>query len=196
MRKSEPRRPSGRPGFIRCTRKPLWELACRVAASLRWRPDSRPVSPRCTQSNCGSEPAREGGLIADLFLSGVHIHSCGNGRLWFRPYGHPFFKRQKGTKRLRPKRPAPRLGSAFLRSGIHLGASPPVGFASTSSRCVRLRRTALRAYPPDERLHSASRYRAGRSTSKARSRSKAAGELTLGLLSGGVVSAAGCRTRL
>jgi hypothetical protein len=29
----------------------------------------------------------EGGLTADkLFIVGVHIHSCGNGHLWFRPY--------------------------------------------------------------------------------------------------------------
>src|SRR5471032_1772051 len=41
----------------------LWELAC-----LRRRPASRPISFGCTQSNCGSEPAREGGLTADLSL--------------------------------------------------------------------------------------------------------------------------------
>jgi len=111
---------------------------------------------------CGSEPACEGRLIADLSLRGLHIHSCGNGRLWFRPYCDSLFfqtgnAKKSKQKKARPERPAPRLGSAFLRSGIHLGASPPVGFASTSSRCVRLRRTALRAHPPDERLHSASR---------------------------------------
>jgi hypothetical protein len=44
----------------------LWERAC-----SRRRPDSRPVFCRCTQFNCGSEPAREGGLIADLFSTGV-----------------------------------------------------------------------------------------------------------------------------
>ncbi len=37
----------------------LWELARRVAASLRWRPVSRPIFPGCTQSNCGSGLARE-----------------------------------------------------------------------------------------------------------------------------------------
>ncbi|CAI8939053.1 hypothetical protein EMIT0162MI3_30723 [Pseudomonas chlororaphis] len=35
----------------------------------------------------------------------------------------------------------------FPRSGVHQGASTPVGFASTSIRCPRLRRGALRAIP-------------------------------------------------
>jgi hypothetical protein len=123
------------------------------------------------------EPVCEGGLIADLSLRGVHIHSCGNGRLWFRPYGDSLFfqtPKKSKQKKARPERPAPRLGSAFLRSGIHLGASPPVGFASTSSRCVRLRRTALRA-PPQMNASTPPPEGAGRSK---------AGELTLGLLSG------------
>ena len=77
----------------------------------------------------------------------------------------------------RPERTAPRLGSGFLRSGIHPGASPPVGFASTSSRCVRLRRTALRAHP---RMNTSTQPSEGAGGS----RSRAAGELTLGLLSG------------
>src|SRR5471032_415083 len=42
----------------------LWELAC-----LRRRPASRPISFGCTQSNCGSELAREGALPADPYLS-------------------------------------------------------------------------------------------------------------------------------
>jgi hypothetical protein len=67
----------------------------------------------------------------------------------------------------------------FLRSGIHLGASPPVCFATTSSRCVRLRRTALRACP---QMNASTQPAEGAGRSKARSR--AAGELTLGLLSG------------
>ncbi|PMZ00834.1 hypothetical protein C1Y08_18950 [Pseudomonas sp. FW306-02-F02-AA] len=59
----------------------------------------------------------------------------------------PFGRRPKGSKGLRPKRTAPRLGSAFPHSGVHQGASPTVCCATTSSRCVRLRRTALRANP-------------------------------------------------
>ncbi|GEM_PF-2269418 len=37
---------------------------------------------------CRSWLAGDGGLWADQSLAGgVHIHSCGNGGLWFRPYG-------------------------------------------------------------------------------------------------------------
>ena len=113
-------------------------------------------------------------------FDGVHIRFCGNGHLGFRPYGDSLFlqaPKKSKQKNARPKRPAPRLGSAFLRSGIHLGASPPVGFASTSSRCVRLRRTALRACP---QMNTSTQPSEG----AGRSRSRAAGELTLGLLSG------------
>jgi hypothetical protein len=42
----------------------------------------------------------------------------------------PFFKRQKGTKRLCPWRTALRLGSVFPRYGVHPGASPTVCFAA------------------------------------------------------------------
>ena len=121
----------------------LWELAC-----LRRRPDSRPISRRCTPIHCGSEPARDDGLTADQSLAGVHIHFCGNGHLGFRLTAtHFFYKRPKVTKTLRPKRTAPRLGSAYPCSGVLQGTSPTVCFATTSSRCVRLRRTALRAHP-------------------------------------------------
>ena len=118
-------------------RSKLWERVC-----SRKRPGSRPFSFRCT------------------YPSGVHIRCCGNGHLGFRPYGDSLFLQapKKSKQKIHsPRRPAPRLGSVFLRSGIHLGASPPVCFATTSSRCVRLRRTALRACPPDECLHSACR---------------------------------------
>jgi hypothetical protein len=46
----------------------LWELAC-----LRRRPASRPDFHGCTRFNCGSEPAREDGLTADLALADVLI---------------------------------------------------------------------------------------------------------------------------
>jgi hypothetical protein len=42
----------------------------------------------------------------------------------------PFFKRQKGTKRLCPWRTALRGGSVFPRYGVHPGASPTVCFAA------------------------------------------------------------------
>src|SRR5471030_1454225 len=50
----------------------LWELAC-----LRRRPASRPISFGCTQSNCGSELAREGGLPANPYLSDALGPICG-----------------------------------------------------------------------------------------------------------------------
>ncbi|MNR08913.1 hypothetical protein D3C85_1250910 [compost metagenome] len=53
----------------------------------------------------------------------------------------------KSKQKALPRRTAPRWGSVFPRYGVHQGASPTVCFATTSSRCVRLRRTALRAYP-------------------------------------------------
>ncbi|WP_310351684.1 hypothetical protein, partial [Pseudomonas sp. BE134] len=59
------------------------------------------------------------------------------------------------------------------------GYCPPVGFASTYMQRVRLRRTALRATP---RMNTSTQPPEGAGRSKARS--KAAGELTLGLMSG------------
>jgi len=46
--------------------------------------------PDVPGSNCRSEPARDNGLIGGKCLAGVHIHSCGYGCYWFRPYGQPF----------------------------------------------------------------------------------------------------------
>ncbi|CAI8916885.1 hypothetical protein EMIT0194MI4_40299 [Pseudomonas sp. IT-194MI4] len=58
----------------------------------------------------GARLAREGGLMAGRVFDGVHIRFCGNGYLWFRPYGDSlFYKRlKKEAKNARPKRPAPR----------------------------------------------------------------------------------------
>src|SRR3546814_16698430 len=57
------------------------------------------------RSNCGSEPARDGGLIAGKELvDWVHIRCCGNGGVWFRPYGGALSKRAKVTKALRTER--------------------------------------------------------------------------------------------
>ncbi len=112
---------------------------------------------------------------------GVYIRCCGNGGWRFRPYGDSLFlqaPKKSKQKNARPKRTAPRLGSAFPRYGIHQEASPTVCFATTSSRCVRLRRTALRA---NLLMNTSTRPPEGAGGS----RSTAAGELTLGLLSGG-----------
>jgi hypothetical protein len=122
------------------------------------------------QSHCGSEPARDGGLRVGLFLDGVHIHSCGNGHLGFRPYGDSLFfqtPKKSKQKKARPERPAPRLGSAFLRSGIHLGALPSGLLRyDLHAMCSTASNGAARQ-SPDEHLHSASR-RGGQSKIKSR----------------------------
>ena len=72
---------------------------------------------RMYQIHCGSEPARDGGLTADLSLVGVHIHSCGNGHLGFRPYGGSLGK-APSNQGLLPLSfgPSPRLRVPSLRS--------------------------------------------------------------------------------
>jgi hypothetical protein len=87
----------------------------------------------------------------------------------------PFFKRQKGTKRLAPYvRPLAKARGSFVPAFIR-GHCPPVCFATTYMQRVRLRRTALRATP---RMNTSTQPADGAGGSKA------AGELTLGLLSG------------
>ncbi|MNR38348.1 hypothetical protein D3C85_1564430 [compost metagenome] len=65
-----------------------------------------------TTDPCGSEPAREGGLTADLyFVDCVHIRFFGNGHLWFRPDGESLFlqaPKKSNPKNARPERTAPR----------------------------------------------------------------------------------------
>jgi|GEM_PF-6874324 len=58
------RRPDSRPISPGCTGSNCGSEAC-----PRRRPDSRPISPGCTGSNCGSWLACEGGLTADPYLS-------------------------------------------------------------------------------------------------------------------------------
>jgi hypothetical protein len=49
---------------------------------------------------CGSQPAGDGVLTDDLlFANRVHIHSCGNGHLWFRSYSESLGRTER--------RPAP-----------------------------------------------------------------------------------------
>ncbi len=48
----------------------------------------------------------------------VHIHFCGNGGYWFRPYGGSLWKSAKVSKALLPYHSVPRLGSACPQSGI------------------------------------------------------------------------------
>ena len=66
---------------------------------------------------CRSWLASEGGLIADHSLSGVHIHFCGNGCCWLRPYGVSL-GRAPSNQGLLPLSfgASPRLGMPSLRS--------------------------------------------------------------------------------
>ena len=83
----------------------------------------------------------------------------------------------KVTKGLAPYvRPLAKARGSFAPAFIR-GHCPPVGFASTYMQCVRLRRTALRAHP---RINTCAQPSEGAGGS----RSRAAGELTLGLMSG------------
>ena len=100
---------------------------------------------------CGSRPAGDGVLTDDLlFANRVHIHSCGNGRLWFRSYSESLGKTER--------RPAP-SNQGLLP--LAFGASLMLGMPSLRSCSVGpLRRTSTR--PLD-----------GARKSKARSKAKA-----------------------
>ena len=133
----------------------------------------------CRSWLVGAPHRSEGGLTADLcVVDRVHIRCCGNGGLGFRPYGESLLSNAtKGTKRSRPGvRPLAKARGSFTPVSIR-GHCPPVGFASTYMQRVRLRRTALRATP---RMNTSTQPSEGAGGS----RSKAAGELTLGLMSG------------
>ncbi|RAI72198.1 hypothetical protein DOZ80_01230 [Pseudomonas fluorescens] len=97
---------------------------------------------------------------------------------------------QKEPKSLAPNvRPLAKARGSFAPAFIR-GHRPPVGFAGTYMRCVRLRRTALRANP---RMNASTQPAEGAGGS----RSRAAGELTLGpvgasLLAMDVNDNAGC----
>jgi len=137
-------------GFART----LWEIACDGGLIADQSLAGVPIY-------CRSWLASEGGLTADLYFVGrVHIRCCGNGGLWFRPYGESLLANApKGTKRSRPERPAPRLGSAFLRCGIHPGALPSGLLRyDLHAMCAAAPHGAARQ-SPDEHLHSASRWR-------------------------------------
>jgi len=64
-------------------------------------------------------------VLALHFLDGVHIHSCGNGGLGFRPYGGSLLKSAKVSKTLLPHHSVPRLGSACPNEGIDPWAYRP-----------------------------------------------------------------------
>ena len=86
-------------------------------------------------------------------------------------------KKKISKKRLAPSvRPLAGARGSFAAVSIR-GHCPPVCFATTYMQRVRLRRTALRATP---RMNTSTQPSEGAGGS----RSKAAGELTLGLMSG------------
>ncbi|AZE15129.1 hypothetical protein C4K09_0641 [Pseudomonas chlororaphis subsp. aureofaciens] len=89
-----------------------------------------------------------------------------------------FYKRLKSKQKRLPLRTA-FAALRFPRSGVHQGASTPVGFASTSIRCPRLRRGALRAIPL---MNTSARPPdgAGGSRSKAKAKAKAGRDLPVG----------------
>ena len=110
----------------------------------------------------------------------VHIHSCGNGHLGFRPDGDSLFlqtpKKSKQKNACSYVRPA-RWGSGFLRCGIDPGAAPPVCFAAPPLAVFGCAKRSLRSHARINPSTQPSDVARG-------SRSRAAAELTLILLSG------------
>ena len=93
-----------------------------------------------------------------FWVDRVHIHCCGNGGLWFRPYGEALFSNAKKVpKKARPERPAPRLGSAFLRSGVHPGTLPSGLLRDDLHAACSTASNGATRHSPDEHLHSAFR---------------------------------------
>jgi hypothetical protein len=95
-------------GLISGEHDPLWELACRVAASS------------------------DGGLTADLgFVDRVHIHFCGNGHLGFRFYSESLGTAPSNQGLL------PLAFGASLRLGMPSLRSCSVGRRDRPSMAVR-----------------------------------------------------------
>src|SRR3990167_5649806 len=132
-------------------------------------------------SFCGRWPVSDGGLRADhVVVDRVHIHSCGYGGWRVCPFRGPlfFFTPQKVSKKRLAQnvRPLAWARRSFAPVSIR-GHCPPVCFATTYMQRVRLRRTAAPAPP---RMNTSTQPPDGAGGS----RSRAAGELTLGLMSG------------
>ncbi|MFJ2530391.1 hypothetical protein [Pseudomonas helmanticensis] len=108
----------------------------------------------------------------------VNIRCCGDGGLGFRPYGGSLFPdAEKVTKKACSYvRPA-RWGSGFLRSGIDPGAASTVCFAAPPLAVFGCAKRSLRSHARINPSTQPSDVARG-------SRSKAAAELTLILLSG------------
>ena len=110
----------------------------------------------------------------------VYIRCCGNGCLGFRPYGGSLLTNaSKVTKNACScVRPA-RWGSGSLRCGIDPGAAPPVCFAAPPLAVFGFAKRSLRSHTRINPCTQPSDVARG-----SRSRSRAAAELTLILLSG------------
>jgi len=77
--------------------------------------------PDAPESTVGAELARDDGLIGDEFPACIHIHSCGYGCYWFRPYGESLGKAPSNQTLL------PLSSGASLRLGIPSLRSCSVG---------------------------------------------------------------------
>ncbi len=106
----------------------------------------------------------------------VNIHFSGGCGWRFRSYSGSLFQTPKSKQKAWPLRSAPRFGSAFLRSGIHPGASPTVCFAAPPLDACGFAARSLRSHP---RINPSTQPSDGAGTSKA------VLELTLIVLSGG-----------
>ena len=95
----------------------------------------------------------------------------------FRPDGESLLQTPKRNQNAGPRRTAPRLGSEFLRSGIHPGASPTVCFAAPPLDVFDFVERSLRSHP---RMNPSTQPADGAGTA----RSKAVLELTLIVWSG------------
>jgi hypothetical protein len=115
-----------------------------------------------------------------LWLFGVYIRFFGNGGLGFRPDGDSLFlqtpKKSKQKNACSYVRPA-RWGSGFLRCGIDPGAAPTVCFAAPPLAVFGFAKRSLRSHARINPSTQPSDVARG-------SRSRAAAELTLILLSG------------
>ncbi len=110
-----------------------------------------------------------------LWVFLVNIRCFGRCGWRFRPYGESLWQTPQRNQRSGPRRTARSLGLGVPSLRVSSGGIASGLLRCTSSRCVRLRRTALRAYP---RMNPETKPAEGAGTSRA------AAELTLILLSG------------
>jgi hypothetical protein len=124
-------------------------------------------------------------LVTGQCLDWGYIRCCGCCRWRFRSYSESLFQTPEcRPSKKEPKGFAPAYGTS-LRLSVPSLRYPSGGIAygllrCTSSRCVRLRRTALRACPPDGHLRSACR-RGKKSKAKADQKIAAFGSSYRGL---------------